>query len=64
LCRFSLYTGIYNAEYFSGLAEKLLPQILQDHVEEEDDIVAVLNPGRGGVGNYISDATFSCLVWI
>ncbi|KAK2159590.1 hypothetical protein LSH36_150g02030 [Paralvinella palmiformis] len=53
-------TGIYNAEYFSGLAEKLLPQILQDHIEEEDDIVAVLNPGRGGVGKKVTRALRRC----
>ncbi len=42
--------GINNARFVEGRAEKVLRQSLEEIVEGEE-VVAVLNPGRGGIGS-------------
>ena len=44
--------GVDNAEFMYGQAEKELKFILQKYATE-DKVVAIVNPGRGGLGKHL-----------
>ncbi|XP_046391848.1 tRNA (uracil(54)-C(5))-methyltransferase homolog-B-like isoform X2 [Ischnura elegans] len=48
-----------NVEVVPGLAEKKLPRVISE-LEYASDIVAVVNPGRGGVGPQVIKALREC----
>ncbi|XP_071439985.1 tRNA (uracil-5-)-methyltransferase homolog B-like [Hetaerina americana] len=48
-----------NVDIIPGLAEKKLPRVISE-LELASDIVAVINPGRGGVGPQVIQALREC----
>lgn len=44
--------GVQNTDFWYGQAEKELKLILQK-CTEEDKVVAIINPGRGGIGKFL-----------
>ena len=46
------FSDITNAKWVVGRAEKQLKHVLVQHTQPEDEVVAIVNPGRGGLGLY------------
>ncbi|KAM7045832.1 tRNA (uracil-5-)-methyltransferase homolog B isoform 3-T3 [Molossus nigricans] len=53
------FNGITNCEFYAGRAEKILPQLLKSK-ENEQLIVAVVNPARAGLHYQVVQAIRNC----
>lgn len=55
----ALVNQVFNAEFFYGRAEKRIRKVLE-HLSLASRIVAVVNPGRRGVGSRVVDVLNDC----
>ena len=49
---FFFFTDVDNADFYHGFAEKEINKLIPG-LDESENIVAVLNPGRGGLGEWL-----------
>lgn len=53
-------TGITNVTYLHGKVEDAIQKVFKDHVSENDQVVAILDPPRSGVHSTVIQAIRAC----